>query len=130
MFQSLDIFIFTLGLTEAWEDKQSGTIFPSIPGSILGKYDPDNHIFRGFTYEECVNDFNYFLNRLSDLRENKPFKVLLTVSPVPLTATATRNTFWLQILPQNRSCGLLLIIFAAIAISITFLAMNLFLIPY
>lgn len=36
MFEELDVFIFTLGLTEAWTDVRDGAAFPSCPGRGRG----------------------------------------------------------------------------------------------
>jgi hypothetical protein len=85
----MDAFIFTLGLTEAWVNKHNDRAYPTAPGTIAGSYDPEVHAFKNFAYNEVYDDFVEFY---SLVRRHKPdFKVLLTVSPVPLTATATDN---------------------------------------
>lgn len=84
-----DIFIFTLGLTEAWTHKESGTIYPTAPGTIAGSYDPDVHVFRNFDFAEVYQDFVKF-RRLA-MKRNPEMKFLLTVSPVPLAATASEE---------------------------------------
>ena len=48
MICDLDIFIFTLGLTEAWLSKQDGTVYPSAPGTIAGDYVSDQYEFHNF----------------------------------------------------------------------------------
>ncbi|WP_417248206.1 GSCFA domain-containing protein [Celeribacter sp.] len=85
--EQADLFVFTLGLTEAWMHAPSGTVYPTAPGTIAGKYDSDIHRFHNFSYDEIMAD----LARARDLLQTvKPsIKMLLTVSPVPLTATAT-----------------------------------------
>lgn len=90
MFETMDLFIFTLGLTEAWMHKATGTVYPVAPGTIAGKYDPEHYQFKNFLFEEVRNDFNAF-KRLIQQRQTKAHKAkfLLTVSPVPLTATAS-----------------------------------------
>jgi hypothetical protein len=86
LFAEMDVFIFTLGLTEAWIDKRSGRVYPTAPGTIAGTYDPEIHEFHNFTAGEIYDDFAEF-GRL--LRETNPrLRTILTVSPVPLTATA------------------------------------------
>src|SRR5690606_13104237 len=45
-----DVFIFTLGLTEAWEDRATGRALALAPGVIAGDYDPARHGFRNFGY--------------------------------------------------------------------------------
>ncbi len=87
MFARADVFIFTLGLTEAWQSLLDGTIYPSAPGVIAGDYDPQRYGFVNFRYPEVRGDFETFLTLL---RQRKPgVRVLLTVSPVPLAATAS-----------------------------------------
>lgn len=90
MFQSLDLFIFTLGLTEAWEHRATGTVFPTAPGTIAGQYDPEVYAFHNFRFEEIWNDFVEFRTMMTTLpgRASSP-RFFLTVSPVPLTATAS-----------------------------------------
>lgn len=82
-----DLFVFTFGLTEAWVSKRDGMVFPSCPGTIAGRFDENRHRFHNFTYEETLKDAAGFIKFA--LRRNKNMKFLLTVSPVPLTATAT-----------------------------------------
>jgi hypothetical protein len=85
MFESLDVFIFTLGLTEAWCSKDDGAVFPLAPGVVAGEMDPSRYEFVNFTAADVVADLRGFLDRL--FRVNAAAKVLLTVSPVPLLAT-------------------------------------------
>ena len=87
LFGQMDVFIFTLGLTEAWIDKRSGRVYPTAPGTVAGDYDPEIHAFHNFGFNEIHDDFVDFLDLVQDW--NPGFKVILTVSPVPLTATAS-----------------------------------------
>jgi hypothetical protein len=87
MLRKTDVFIFTFGLTEAWTDRASGTVYPTAPGTIAGHYDPDRFAFRNFTFGEIYDDFVEVRSILRRLRPNIRFVV--TVSPVPLTATAS-----------------------------------------
>lgn len=89
VFKQLDVFIFTLGLTESWLHIDSGTIFPLAPGALVGNYDPTSHGFYNASFTEIVDDFLQFESILKSLRNSKPYKIILTVSPVPLTATAS-----------------------------------------
>ncbi len=87
LFLDTELFIFTLGLTEYWEHKPTGTAFPTCPGVIAGQFDPDRHGFRNAGFAEVKADLEA---AFAILRANNPaLRVLLTVSPVPLTATAT-----------------------------------------
>jgi hypothetical protein len=88
MLLEMDVFIFTLGLTETWADKDSGTVFPVAPGVAAGVYDPARHVFRNFSCSEVAADFEAFRARVLQER-GRPARFLLTVSPVPLAATAT-----------------------------------------
>jgi hypothetical protein len=87
MLRKTDVFIFTFGLTEAWVDRESGTVYPTAPGTIAGHYDPDRFAFRNYTFREIYDDFVEVRSILRELRPNIRFVV--TVSPVPLTATAS-----------------------------------------
>lgn len=82
-----DIFIFTMGLTESWEHKTKGYTYATCPGTNAGEFDPEQHVFRNYNYNEVRSD----LVRTIDLlrRVNPDVRVLLTVSPVPLTATVS-----------------------------------------
>lgn len=86
MFAEMDVFVFTLGLTEAWENEESGTVFPTAPGTIAGSYIPDMMSFKNYSHSEIMADFLAF--RALVKKHNADVRFLLTVSPVPLTATA------------------------------------------
>jgi hypothetical protein len=86
LLTTADVLVFTLGLTEGWIDQESGTIFPTAPGTIAGVFDGSRHAFVNFGYESSVSDFRLFRDLLSEI--NPDVRLLLTVSPVPLTATA------------------------------------------
>lgn len=92
MFIEMDIFIFTLGLTEAWVDSAETTVFPTAPGVIAGTYAADRYRLKNFSFSEVVHDFEEFVSLVSRLRGDRPpVRYLLTVSPVPLTGTASGN---------------------------------------
>ena len=86
-FESADLFVFTLGLTEAWIHTASGTVYPTAPGTIAGQFDPDQYAFKNFDMIEVLNSFATFMKRLRKV--NRRVRFLITVSPVPLTATAS-----------------------------------------
>ena len=89
LFTDLDIFVFTLGLTEAWVDTRDGTVFPIAPGVIAGTFAPEIHQFHNFRYPEIMEDLSNLLDALAII--NPKARVVLTVSPVPLAATATKD---------------------------------------
>lgn len=86
MFENLDIFVFTLGLTETWMSKEDGAVFPLCPGVDSGAFDEKKYAFHNLSVDEVSSDMNVFLERLREI--NPTAKVILTVSPVPLVATA------------------------------------------
>lgn len=87
MLTTADVLVFTMGLTEGWEHVESGTVFPTAPGTIAGDFDPQVYAFRNFTVAEVHADFAAFRELVH--RHNPRLRFLLTVSPVPLAATAT-----------------------------------------
>lgn len=90
MFLEMDVFVFTFGLTEAWVHTESGTVFPTAPGTIAGSFDPEIYSFRNFTHHDCYDAFLRFMRLMRRVRDKAP-RYLITVSPVPLTATATNE---------------------------------------
>lgn len=80
-------FIFTLGLTECWADRQSGRVFPTCPGVVAGDFDSSRHAFMNLRSSEVLADLERARALLHDF--NPQMRMILTVSPVPLTATAT-----------------------------------------
>ena len=85
VFRESELFVFTLGLTEAWRSKADATVFPLAPGVVAGSYDEKKYEFHNFSVTEVIDTLNEFLERLREV--NPSVKVLLTVSPVPLIAT-------------------------------------------
>jgi len=85
MFESLDVFIFTLGLTEAWVSSADGAVFPVCPGCTAGVFVPGNYTFVNFRVAEVVEHLRRFLEGLAAV--NPSARTILTVSPVPLVAT-------------------------------------------
>lgn len=85
LFETADTFIYTLGLTEAWVNSDYNFVYPSCPGTIHGQFDKDKHIPVNFTYNEIMSDVISFINGLLEI--NPRVKIILTVSPVALSAT-------------------------------------------
>ena len=84
MFETCSVFIFTLGLTEAWISTRDGAVFPLAPGVAGGEPGAD-YAFHNFTVEEMAADLRAFVRKLRIV--NPAVRVILTVSPVPLVAT-------------------------------------------
>ncbi|GAA4692279.1 GSCFA family protein [Promicromonospora umidemergens] len=82
-----DLFVFTFGLTEAWENIEDGTIYPTCPGTVHGEFDEAKHRFINFTFRQVLEDFESFIAYARSI--NPAMRFLVTVSPVPLTATAS-----------------------------------------
>ena len=83
----IDIFVFTLGLTEAWVNADTGHVYPMCPGTLAGTFDPGRHRFVNYQYPEIRQAIRSVIERVRDV--NPSIRFLLTVSPVPLTATAS-----------------------------------------
>jgi hypothetical protein len=85
MFETLDVFVFTLGLTEGWVDRRDGAAFPVTPGAVTKSADPAHFEFLNLDYAAVKEDLIAFLGDLFAV--NPGAQVILTVSPVPLIAT-------------------------------------------
>ncbi|MBT1444384.1 GSCFA domain-containing protein [Shewanella sp. JM162201] len=81
-----ECFIFTLGLIETWNDSK-GLCYPSCPGVKLGVYDSEKYKLKVFNYQEIFSDLSELFKQIKVV--NPSIRFVLTVSPVPLTATAT-----------------------------------------
>lgn len=86
MFETLDVFVFTLGLTECWRSRSDGAVFPLCPGVEGGEFDERRYEFYNQPVEDVVEDLTLFRNGLAEV--NPGASIILTVSPVPLVATA------------------------------------------
>lgn len=87
LFQSLDVFIFTLGLTETWRLSGTDWVFPTAPGTIAGDYDPSVYEFVNLTHSEVLGDMQQAIDLIRAHNTSANLRFLFTVSPVPLTAT-------------------------------------------
>jgi hypothetical protein len=86
-FEKATVVIFTLGLTEAWCSRADGAVYPACPGTVAGTFDPAKHVFHNFSVAEIADDLAAIDRALQDIRSG--MRLILTVSPVPLVATAT-----------------------------------------
>jgi hypothetical protein len=82
-----DVFVFTFGLTEAWVDTADGVVYPTCPGTVAGTFDESRHAFVNFSWPDVLADFEEFMAIARAANPDMLF--LVTVSPVPLTATAS-----------------------------------------
>lgn len=82
-----DVFVFTLGLTESWANQETGLEYASCPGTAAGTYNKRQHVFGNHRVDAIQADLEAAIAIMRDV--NPDLKILLTVSPVPLTATAS-----------------------------------------
>ena len=87
LFAKTEVFIFTLGMTECWLDVETGTIFPVAPGVLCEPSEDRLVRFHNQSVSEILGDLAVVRKLLR--RFNPAMKMILTVSPVPLTATAS-----------------------------------------
>lgn len=85
MFEQCDIFVFTLGLTEAWESSEDGAVFPIAPGVVADGRMNAPYRFRNFSVAEMTADIQACFSFIREV--NPTIRFILTVSPVPLVAT-------------------------------------------
>lgn len=86
LLESCTTLVFTMGLTETWRNRRDGYSYGICPGVVAGAFDPEIHEFVNFDYEACRADLRAALELAWSC--NAALKVLLTVSPVMLVATA------------------------------------------
>lgn len=87
MLLEADLLIFTLGLTETWLDEVTLRTYPTAPG-LIATPERDSISFHNMDYNSVYSDLLQLDALLREYRE-KPMRFLLTVSPVPLTGTAS-----------------------------------------
>ena len=84
--ETMSVFVFTLGLTESWIDVRDGAVFPLAPGVAGGEFNEAHFAFRNMGVEAIVSDMQWSIDFIRE--RNPSARFLLTVSPVPLNATA------------------------------------------
>jgi hypothetical protein len=89
MFLNMDVFIFTMGLTECWLSRKDGSVFPLCPGVAGGHFSSKKYYLSNLSFNENKHDLVLFIESLKKI--NPRAKIILTLSPVPLIATATDN---------------------------------------
>lgn len=81
-------FVFTIGLAEVWEDKQTSKVFwRGIPESI---FDESRHRFRLSSVSENVANLRSIVDTIRAINKQAP--IVFTLSPVPLKATFQKNS--------------------------------------
>lgn len=86
VFEEVEVFIVTLGLNECWALKSDGSVLSNLPrrGEIYSLVRP-----RQLTVSENVQELQSFLNLVR--RYNPGFKLIVSLSPVPLMATFRKD---------------------------------------
>jgi GSCFA family len=87
--ETANYFVFTLGLTESWINADHGYEYPMCPGTAAGEFIADTHLFRNQTVAEISESLQTAMDMMREINPNLRF--ILTVSPVPLTATNSGN---------------------------------------
>ncbi|WP_036290615.1 GSCFA domain-containing protein [Methylosinus sp. PW1] len=87
VFTDCTVFVFTLGLIEGWTTPDGQFVLPIHPGVTTDDPQAAAALFHRYSYEEVKADLEEFLAGLRKI--NPGARVILTVSPVPLTATYT-----------------------------------------
>lgn len=85
--ESVDFFVFTMGLTEQWRNSKTGHVYAMCPGTVAGEFDLQHHAFENASFASIRTSMQSAMRRMREA--NKRLRFLLTVSPVPLTATAS-----------------------------------------
>ena len=82
-FAEAGAFVFTLGLAEVWEDRDTGGVFwRGVPEEI---FDSGRHVFRLTTVDENAANIRRIIELVRRLNADAP--IVVTLSPVPLMAT-------------------------------------------
>jgi hypothetical protein len=100
-FESLDVLVLTLGLTEAWEAAADGVVFPLCPAVVADDIDAGRYRLRNFRVAEVVDDMLAFIDLLRAV--NPGARIVLTVSPVPLAATGHADQHVLSATTYSKS---------------------------
>jgi hypothetical protein len=82
-------FVFTLGLTESWRNEPGNYEYPMCPGTAEGTFDPAAHTFLNQPFDFICSNLSSALSRIAAV--NPRMRFILTVSPVPLTATNSND---------------------------------------
>ena len=85
-FPQCRVVVITLGVAELWRDRRSGLPLNKAPPAALAEAEPDRFVLEVMDYREVLNELEAIHDLLS--RHGHPdFRMLVTVSPVPLSAT-------------------------------------------
>lgn len=85
-FPECRIFVMTLGLVEVWRDTRSGLRLNVTPSRALVAAEPDRFVLDVLSYEEVLAEL-HAIHALLARFGHPDVKILITVSPVPLSLT-------------------------------------------
>lgn len=89
LVEDVDVFVFTLGLTESWFNTRTGFEYQICPGTHGGQFDGALHKFHNQNFDRILKNIKDSTDLIRSVNANCRF--LFTVSPVPLTATMSGN---------------------------------------
>ncbi len=85
MFETMDVFLFTFGLTESWVHREDGSVLQLAPGVAGGEWDETKYVFWNARASEVSGDYLAFAEKLRAI--NPKVRLIVSVSPVPIIAT-------------------------------------------
>jgi len=85
MIKETEVFVFTLGATEAWRHKIDQSVVPLHPAAVSSTTSSNMYEFHNFNVSEVKNDLKEVIDLILSI--NPSIKFILTVSPIPLIAT-------------------------------------------
>ena len=85
-FPQCRVLVVTLGLVEVWRDVRSNLLLNVTPSRALIEAEPDRFVLDVLSYDEILADLEGIHALLSG-HGHPDFRILITVSPVPLIVT-------------------------------------------
>lgn len=85
MIERMQVFVFTMGLTEGWKHRSRGFHYPVCPGTVAGRFDASQHAPVQLRFTEVLSQMQRVVSLIRS--KNPACKIVLTVSPVALSAT-------------------------------------------
>jgi len=84
-----DLVVVTLGMVEAWKDRETGLYIQYSPHNVRMRRDIGRFDFEVLSHEKCLELVERMLSLISE--RNPGVRFLMTTSPVPLGHTFTRD---------------------------------------
>jgi hypothetical protein len=88
-FAECDVFVFTLGLAEAWHDNETALYLNHTPPAKTTRDFPGRFELHVLSYQDIVDALGEVYAIIEKARAGRPFQILLSVSPVRMHATLT-----------------------------------------